>query len=146
MNLYIASDHAAFNEKAKVKEFIEENPAGFDQVVDLGTLSDESCAYPDYAIKMAKKIQDGDCVGILLCGSGVGVSMVANRFQYVRAAVCRTPEEAKLAKEHNNANVLCLGARVNKIEEIRAIIKAFFTAEFEGGRHSDRIKIFDSQL
>jgi len=143
MKLYLGCDHAAFSEKKLVIGYMEENPRDFEQVIDLGTLSDQSCHYPDYAIKVAKKVQEGDCLGILLCGSGIGVSMVANRFKGVRAALCRTPEEAQLAKQHNNANVLCVGARSNSIDEIKAIIDAWFSAEFEGGRHADRIKIFD---
>ena len=143
MKLYLGCDHAAFKEKKQVKDFIEKNPRDFEGIVDLGTLSEERCNYPDFAIKVAKKVQEGDCLGILLCGSGIGVSMVANRFSRVRAALCRTPEEAKLAREHNDANVLCLGARINSIEEIVAIITAFFDANFEGKRHTDRIKIFD---
>jgi len=143
MKLYIGSDHAAFDEKKQVKDFVEKNPRDFERIVDLGTLSNDRCDYPDFSMKVAKKVQEGDCLGILLCGSGIGVSMVANRFKGVRAALCRTPEEAKLSKNHNDANVLCLGARINSIEEILEIITAWFDAKFDGKRHVDRIKLFD---
>ncbi len=143
MNLYLGSDHAAFAEKKSVKDFFEQHPRNFEQIVDLGTLSDQRCNYPDYAIKVAKKIQGGDCLGILLCGSGIGVSMVANRFRGVRAALCRTPEDAVLSRQHNDANVLCLGVRQSSVEEIQEIISAWLDASFEGERHEDRLKIFD---
>jgi len=142
MQVFIASDHAAYAEK---EELIKKLSSSF-SVTDLGPESADRCNYSDFAITMAKKIQNSnsDTVGILLCGSGIGMSMAANRFKGVRAALCYTPVEAQLSREHNDANVLCVGARTHSQEEIEEIAKTWLKTEFEGGRHSDRIKIFDN--
>nr|MBP9675057.1 RpiB/LacA/LacB family sugar-phosphate isomerase [Bacteriovoracaceae bacterium] len=114
MKIFIACDHAAFEAKEALKVFFMREKL---QVVDLGTNSNESVHYPHFAIKLSHEVlKHPDYCGILLCGTGIGVSIVANKFKGIRAALCRSVEDAKLSREHNNANVLCLGARSNSIE------------------------------
>ena len=137
--IYIGSDHAAFSIKEKIKEWFKDI-----QFEDVGTKSTESCNYPEYAIAVAKKVQSQDnAKGILICGSGVGMSIVANRFKKVRAALCRSIQDAQLSRAHNNANILCLGARVNSEQEIKEIITTWLASNYEGGRHQQRIDLFD---
>ena len=141
MKIAIGSDHAAYEMKEMVKNLLLSQNI---EVIDCGTYSPERADYPDYAIKVSKEVTANDIQGILLCGSGIGVSIVANRFKGVRAALCRSPFDAEMAKKHNNANILCLGARVNTEDEIKKIIEAWFANTFEGGRHADRLKIFEN--
>lgn len=139
--IYIASDHAGFEVKNKLYSFLEEQGQN---VVDLGTDSEESCHYPDFAKSLCEKIQSNPSArGVLICGSGVGVSMTANRFKGVRAALCHREDVAKLSREHNDSNVLCLGARTISLEENRTILSTWLKTAFEGNRHSLRIKRFD---
>ncbi len=139
MNIYIGSDHAAFDEKAAVIEHLSKL-----SLKDLGTFSKESCHYPDFAKKVSKAVQDDkDSFGILLCGSGIGVSMVANRFKDIRAARCLSVEDASLSRQHNNSNVLCLAARMNSLDEIKKIIDIWLKTDFEGGRHLTRVDLFN---
>ncbi len=140
MKIVIGSDHAAFEMKEKVEALLKEK--GFD-VLDVGTHSLDSCHYPTYAIELARKVQKEGLQGILLCGSGIGVSIVANRFKGVRAALCRSAEEARLSREHNNSNVLVLGARISSEEAIREMIEVWLKTPFAGGRHSERLALFD---
>lgn len=141
MKIVIGSDHAAFLMKEFVKELLHSKSI---EVVDVGTHSSERCDYPDYASALVKIVLEQNISGILLCGSGIGVSIVANRYQGIRAALCRSPEDAKMARQHNDANVLCLGARANEQEEIKSIIESWLANEFEGGRHSDRLNKFQN--
>jgi len=134
--IFIASDHAGFH----LKKFLitELTKSGF-KLADLGCNSAEkSVDYPDYAQKLVKKIKKE--FGILICGSGVGICMAANRFKHVRAALSYNVKSAKLARAHNDANVLCLGARMTKDQSALAIAKAFLNGKFEGGRHEERVK------
>ena len=140
MKIFIGCDHAAFDEKDQVKLYLLE--LGH-EVVDCGTDSNERCNYPTFASRVARKVGNNEGKGILLCGSGIGVSMVANRYQNVRAALCRTEQEAELARQHNDSNVLCVGARLTTMEAIKKIIDAWLAASFEEGRHTDRIKMFN---
>lgn len=140
MKVAIGCDHAAFEGKEELRKYLESKF----EVLDQGTYSADRCDYPDYATKVAKAVVEEKIPGILLCGSGIGVSIVANRYKGVRAALVRTPEEARLSRQHNDANLLCVGARINSDEEIRAIVDAWFEAEFEGGRHTDRLAKFES--
>ncbi len=137
----LGSDHAAFEMKELVKQFLLSKKI---EVVDVGTYSSERCDYPDYAKKVSQEVVTKNIQGILLCGSGIGVSIVANRFKGVRAALCRSPQDAEMARKHNDANVLCLGARFTSEGEIKNIIEAWFANQFEGGRHSDRLKLFEN--
>lgn len=139
MKIVIGSDHAAFEMKEFVREFLLSKNI---EVLDVGTKSAERCDYPDYASALAKEVLKLKLTGILLCGSGIGVSIVANRYKGIRAALCRSPYDAEMARKHNDANVLCLGARTNSEEQIKAIIEAWLTSEFEGGRHLDRLNKF----
>lgn len=139
MKIVIGADHAAFEMKEFVKELLLSQKI---EVIDVGTNSSERCDYPDYASALSKVVLDQKIQGILLCGSGIGVSIVANRYKGIRAAICRTPLDAEMARKHNDANVLCLGARNNSKEEIKRIIEAWNTHQFEGGRHKDRLDKF----
>lgn len=140
MKIFIASDHAAFNEKQQLLDYLKANY----EVVDLGTDSAESTNYPDWAKKLVKNVKSEPSVGILLCGSGIGVCMTANRFKDIRAALCRDEEDAKMSRLHNNANVLCLSGRRTPIELIKKISDTFLTTPFEGGRHQTRIDLFNN--
>lgn len=134
----IGSDHAGFAAKNALAEHL--CAAGY-TVHDLGTFSEESVDYPDIALVVARCVASGeDDLGILLCGSGIGVSIVANKVTGIRAANCCTPAMASLARQHNNANILCMGARLHSIPELLAIADAFLQASFEGGRHQRRVE------
>lgn len=138
MKLPIACDHAGYELK---KQLMESGVlAGF-EVLDLGTHSEESMDYPDAIHPLAKMINEGKmALGIIICGSGNGVSMTANKYANVRAALCWKAEIAVLARQHNNANILSLPARFLNYEDAEACVKAFLTTEFEGGRHERRVK------
>lgn len=140
MKIFIASDHAAFEEKQKLVEHLKNTH----EVIDLGTHSQESTNYPEWVKKLVEKVREEDKFGILLCGSGIGVSMAANRFKNIRAALCRDEEDAKMTRLHNNANVLCLAGRRTPIAEIKKIADVFLSTSFEGGRHQTRIDQFNS--
>jgi len=110
------------------------------EVLDLGTNSTDSVDYPDYGHKLAETVASGKAkVGVAICGSGIGISIAANRNPKIRAALCQNTECAKLARQHNNANVLALGARMISEDEARECLKTFLNTEFEGGRHQNRI-------
>lgn len=134
----IASDHAGFSLKQKLIETARK--AGFD-VLDLGVDSDNhSVDYPDYGKKAVEAVIKGEVeVAVLLCGTGIGMSILANRFPEIRAAICHTEFEAEVARKHNNANVLCLGGRVIGEEIANRCLKTFLMTGFEGGRHQRRL-------
>ena len=139
--IIIGSDHAAFPLKEILKKFIAEQ--GID-VQDVGTHSESSVNYPEIGIKVAKAVSTGEFKhGILLCGTGLGMSMVANRFPRVRAALCNDVFSAKMSREHNDSNILVLGGRM--IGETLAIelVKTWLKTPFEGGRHQTRLTQFD---
>ena len=140
MKIFIASDHAAFNEKNILVEYLKKNY----EVVDLGTDSPDSTNYPDWAIKLAQKVRSEIAIGILLCGSGIGVCMTANRFKGIRAALCRDEDDAKMSRLHNDANVLCLSGRKTPQDMINKISDVFLTTPFEGGRHKARVDLFNN--
>ncbi len=136
MNIAIGSDHAGFEYKEKLKEFLAE--VGYN-VVDFGCSSYESCDYPDFAYPLAKSVSTGEySFGILICGSGIGMSIVANKINGIRAANCCSVEMAKLARLHNDANILTLGARLISFELAKEIALAFLSEKFEGNRHERR--------
>ncbi|AXK49384.1 ribose 5-phosphate isomerase B [Aliarcobacter trophiarum LMG 25534] len=138
MRYYIGADHAGIDIKAFVKELFEERGH---EVVDLGPFSKDRVDYPDFAQKVCKKVlEDTGSFGILICGSGLGMSMAANKFEGIRAALCHNEYSARMARKHNDANVLCLGERVSGQGMIESIIKAWDKAEFEGGRHTQRVE------
>lgn len=137
--IWIGSDHAAFETKEILKNALASNY----KLVDVGTDSTESCHYPEYAIAVAREVQkEAGSLGILLCGSGIGVSIVANKFKGVRAALCHEADQGILTKQHNNANILCLAARMSSPEKCLEIVKAWLNSEFEGGRHQTRLDLF----
>ncbi|PWW83047.1 MULTISPECIES: ribose 5-phosphate isomerase B [Prosthecochloris] len=137
MKIAIGSDHAGYELKKTVYSWLERN--GY-KVNDMGTYSDDSVDYPDYARKVAEAVANGEYdQGVLLCGSGVGVSIVANKVKGIRAALAFNPEIASLARQHNNANVLCFPARYSDSETIEKSLENWFAAEFEGGRHQRRV-------
>jgi ribose 5-phosphate isomerase B len=140
MKIFLASDHAAFNEKQELLEYLELKH----EVVDLGTDTPESTHYPLWAKKLVGHVKSEKAVGILLCGSGIGVCITANRYSDIRAALCRDVDDAKMARQHNNANVLCLSGRKTSISEIKKITDEFLSTEFEGGRHQTRIDLFNN--
>ena len=138
--LVIGCDHAAPELKAIVRDHLIER--GFD-VVDVGTHTTDSCNYPDYAHALCEKIQSGECeLGILICGTGIGMSMAANKHKGIRAACCSDPFSARLTRLHNDANVLCFGARVVGQGLALDLADIFVDAEFEGGKHKTRIDMF----
>lgn len=133
----MASDHAAYDKKEYLKIILTDRDY---DVVDFGTHDTESCDYPDFAHPAAEAVEKGKCAfGVCLCGSGNGMQMTLNKHQGIRAALCWTPEIARLAKQHNNANILVLPGRFLTDEEAKDILLAYIDAEFEGGRHQRRI-------
>jgi|SRR5690242_4099571 ribose 5-phosphate isomerase B len=134
----IAADHAGFDLKSALVE--ELRKAGL-TVLDLGTNSTDSVDYPDFADAVAKAIGGGKAPrGVLVCGTGIGISIAANRHKGVRAALCRDSTDARLAREHNDANVLVLGGRTTGIEAARDCLKSFLSTPFAGGRHARRVE------
>lgn len=140
MPLYIACDHAGLKLKKSLLE--TRYLAEYSDIQDLGTHSVDSVDYPDYADLLADSMQDRDGFGLLICGSGIGISIAANRYKHIRAALVHDVTSAKLCRQHNNANVLVLGGRLIGIETAIDCVKAFLTTEFDGGRHQRRIDKF----
>jgi ribose 5-phosphate isomerase B len=139
MKIAIANDHAAVEMKREIQSYLEEK--GY-EVINFGTDTNERCNYPDYGLKVAEAIKNGEAdQGVLICGTGIGISLAANKVPGIRAAVCSEPVSARLAKQHNNANIIAFGARIVGLEEAKAIVDAFFGAEFLGGRHAMRVDL-----
>ncbi len=132
--IVIAADHAGFILKQKIIDYLIQK--GY-QVIDLGCGSEEAVDYPDYAQKLAKEVRENR--GILVCGSGIGMSIAANRFSHIRAALCGDVLMAQLAREHNDANILVMGARVTTTEMALNCVNVFLTTEFKAGRHKERV-------
>ncbi|HEY9187176.1 MAG TPA: ribose 5-phosphate isomerase B [Ignavibacteria bacterium] len=137
----IGSDHAGYEFKERIKKLLEELG---EKYIDFGTHSNESCDYPDYAKKVAQSILNKECTkGILICGTGIGMSIAANRFKGIRAAVCLNEYMAKVSRTHNNSNILAIGERTTPWVEVQRIVKVWLNSEFEGGRHLNRIEKMD---
>lgn len=137
MKIAIGGDHAGYHYKEKVKDFL--NDRGH-EVIDFGPDSDASVDYPDFVHPTAASVEKKEAdLGILICGSGNGVAITANKHQGIRAALCWNVEHAKLARQHNDANILCIGARFTGYEYAEQMIEAFLTTTFEGGRHQRRV-------
>lgn len=135
--ILVASDHAAFELKQRLVAFLREMRH---EVDDLGVDGTDSVDYPDFAHRLADGVERGDGVqGILICGTGLGMSMAANRHAGIRAALCHDAYTAEMARRHNDANVLCLGARVLGIGVAEQIVRVFLSTPFEGGRHQRRV-------
>jgi len=138
MKYFIAADHAGINIKEFVKELFEKRGH---EVVDLGPFSKDRVDYPDFAAKVCKEVLANEGTkGILICGTGIGMSMAANKFDGIRAALCHNEYSAKMAREHNDANVLCLGERVSGEGMIESIVDAWNNSSFQGGRHEGRVQ------
>lgn len=137
----IAADHAGFELKALLADEI--GALGY-EVLDLGTNGLESVDYPDFGHKLARALTDGTAdLGLLVCGTGIGISIAANRHIGVRAAVCHDTVSARLARQHNDANALALGSRLIGVEVAKDCVRTFLTTEFEGGRHARRVAMLD---
>ena len=137
MKIAIGNDHAAVGMKREIIKYLESKGH---EMVNFGTDTLESCDYPVYGKAVGEAVASGeaDC-GILICGTGVGISLAANKVKGVRAAVCSEPVTARLTKLHNNSNIICFGERIVGIEMAKAIVDAYLDTEFEGGRHQRRI-------
>ena len=142
MKLFIACDHAAFKEKSELISYLKNNFPKI-EIEDLGANSEESVHYPSYAQDVCTKLlKTPGSRGILLCGTGIGMCIVANKFRGIRASLVHTVEEAKLTREHNDSNVLCLGSRTISLPTICEATKAWLTTDFAGGRHQARLDLF----
>jgi ribose 5-phosphate isomerase B len=140
MKIGIANDHAGCELKRQIVKYLI-NELNIITVNNFGTDTEKSVDYPDYAKKLIAVIESKEIdYGILICGSGIGMSICANRNKHVRAALCHNSEIAKLSREHNDANVLVLGARYISVEEAKVIVKTFLTSEFQAGRHLKRVE------
>jgi ribose 5-phosphate isomerase B len=141
MKFAIGCDHAAFDEKSSIIKFLEEKGI---ECKDVGTNSKERCDYPDFATAVCKEVNaNSDVYGILLCGTGIGVSMTANRYKGMRAGVCKSVLDAEMTRAHNDANIICVGVRTSTMEAIQAMIETFIKTPFEEGRHVGRIAKFN---
>ncbi len=137
MTITIGSDHAGVEYKSKIIDFLEENNH---KILDVGTFSTESVDYPDYAHLVAQEVLVGADFGILICGSGNGVSMAANKHKNIRAAICWNEDITRLARQHNDANIISLPARFLSIDKCIELINIFLKETFEGGRHLRRVE------
>jgi len=142
MVVAIACDHAGFDVKEKLKKYLSEKLLF--EVTDLGTYSLDSVDYPNFGHKVGVEVSNGSAdKGIVICGSGIGISIAANKVKGIRAALCTSVEHAELSRKHNDANVLALGARLTSLETIYKITDTWLDTSFEQGRHLDRIKLIE---
>jgi ribose 5-phosphate isomerase B len=143
MKIAIASDHGGFELKERLKDYFASKSI---VLTDLGTNSPDSVDYPDFAKKMARHILGGQAdLGILICGTGIGISIAANRFKGIRAALLYSPFASEMAKKHNNANVVVFGGRTMSFKDVVSNLEIFLNASFEGGRHLNRINKIDEE-
>ena len=137
MKIAIGNDHVAVGMKNHIKNYLEKKGH---EVINFGTDSDERCDYPIYGKKVADAVASGECErGILICGTGIGISLAANKVKGIRAAVCSEAYSARLTRAHNDANIIAFGARVVGIATAEMIVDEFISTEYEGGRHQQRI-------
>jgi len=142
MKFYIATDHAGFHYKDQVKAYLESKGA---EVIDLGPYSADRVDYPDYGRKCAEAVRDDEgSFGIVICGTGIGISMAANKVPGIRAALCHDAYTAAMARAHNNAQILAFGERVVGMGVVQSMIDAFISTPFEGGRHERRVEKIDA--
>lgn len=143
MKIAIGSDHAGFYLKEDIKKYLEEKGI---EVIDKGTDSDNRVDYPDFGHAVGHEVIDKNLdFGIAICGSGIGISIAANKVKGIRAALCSEPYSAKLARRHNDANVLAMGARLIGLDMAKEIVDAFLNEEFEGGRHINRVSKIEEE-
>jgi len=141
MKISIASDHAAYNEKQEIIKYLLDKRL---DILDLGTNSEESVDYPIFGQRVAESIIDKKVDrGIVICGTGIGISIAANRYKNIRATLCNTPEHAEMARKHNDSNVLALGGRTTNLEDLKSIVDVWLSTDFEGGRHQKRINLIE---
>ena len=141
MKIAIGADHGGYPLKDAVIAHLKKN--GY-ECVDFGCYSPERCDYPVYGEKVGRAVAGGECdLGVLICGTGIGISLAANRVKGIRAAVCSEPYSAQLTREHNNANIICFGARVVGEGTALMIVDSFLNAKFMGGRHAERVAMLD---
>ena len=140
-NIIIGSDHAGLLLKQDCFIYLKDKEIS---VQDLGTNSETSCDYPEFAVKVSRRALETNSLGILICGTGLGMCMTANRISNIRAALCTNEIMAKMARKHNNANILCMGARIVGTDLAKSILEAFLHTEFQGDRHQKRIDLIDS--
>ncbi len=134
----IASDHAGFNLKNDIKNLLIDKDIS---IIDLGPLSDKAVDYPDFAKKVSKRVKSGNSdIGILVCGTGTGMAITANKTKGIRAAVCYNVKSTKMSRQHNNANVISLGARLISKKNAFKLVSVFLETKFEGGRHLRRVR------
>ena len=137
-NIFISCDHGGFYLKEQIVEYLLKQSI---QIIDLGTRNSSSVDYPDYSYILVDKMKNNlDCIGILLCGTGIGMSIAANRHSHIRAALCSDEYMARLSRQHNDANVLVIGGRTTSLNSAKKIIDVFLSTEFEKGRHMNRLK------
>ncbi len=137
----IGSDHGGYKLKEEIKKYLDEKEIEYK---DCGTYSEQSVDYPDIAKDVAKRVQSKECdSGILICRSGIGMSIVANKFKGIRCAKCENEEEAKFSKMHNDSNILTLGADYITTSTAICVVRAWIATPFEGGRHAERIKLIE---
>lgn len=141
MKIAIASDHGGYDRKEELKQYLIKK--GLD-VVDVGTYSKDSCHYPEFAVKCAKLVQSGECkYGIIVCTSGEGVAITANKIKGIRAGIGYNTTVSRLMREHNDANVITFGAKFTTLRQAIARTEAFLKAEFQGGRHAVRVQMMN---
>ncbi len=139
MKIAIGADHAGYVLKEHIKEYLKQKEIDFK---DVGTFKIESCDYPEFAYKVGQAVATGEAdLGILICGTGIGMSITANKIKGIRAALVHDENTAKLSRQHNDANVLCLGGRILTEEEAQKIVDVWLNTSFEGGRHEKRLKL-----
>lgn len=142
MSIAIASDHAGYHLKCQILDYFETSNIEF---TDYGCFSPERVDYPDYGAKVGRVVASGECErGIVICGTGIGIGISANKIKHIRAAICTSEYLAEMARRHNDANVLALGGRTTTIDIAVRIINIFLNTEFEGGRHGQRVSKIDN--
>lgn len=142
MKIAIGNDHVALEMKNHIAKYLQDKGH---EIVNFGTDSSERCDYPIYGKKIADAVASGECdIGILICGTGIGISIAANKVKGIRAAVCSDPYSARLTRQHNNANIIAFGARVIGTATAEMIVDEFLAAEYEGGRHQNRIDMISA--
>ena len=141
MRIAVGSDHAGYASKEHLKRWLAERGHAID---DVGTYGTAAVDYPDFAAQVGRRVASGEArLGLLICGSGIGMSIAANKVHGIRAAHCTDGYTAKVSREHNNANVLCMGERVTGLGAMESILETFLGAEFQGGRHAARVEKID---
>ncbi len=141
-NIIFGSDHAGMD----LKRFLMDQVENDYKLIDVGPARKESCDYPVYARALCRKVLDLQCPGVLICGSGIGMSITANRIKGIRAALCLNEYMARMSRMHNNANVLCLGERIVGVDLAESILRVFLGTAFEGGRHQKRIELIEEDI